>query len=221
MIAVNAVLSPEDVERVRQELAGIEFQDGRTAGVGAVASKVKQNTQAPFGDPRTKALAEFVRKAFERSEVFSLFARPARWSELRFARYAQSDAYGTHLDNAIMPAADGGRMRSDLAFTLFLADPGSYEGGELVLEGLDGSRRLKLPAGSAYLYSTGVPHRVEAVTRGERLVCVGWVQSLLRRPDQRELVFDLDRASMMVDDRDARILLDKSIGALLRLWAEP
>lgn len=221
MIGVEAVLSPEDVERARAELARIAFKDGRATGVGAVASQVKQNTQAPFDDPRAKALADFVRKAFERSPVFSLFARPVRWSHLRFARYAQSDAYGTHLDNAVMASADGGRMRSDLAFTLFLADPGAYDGGELVLEGLDGARRIKLPAGSAYVYSTGLPHRVEAVTRGERLVCVGWVQSLLRRPDQRELIFDLDRASVLVESKEARLLLDKSIGALLRLWAEP
>ena len=38
-------------------------------------------------------------------------------------------------------------MRTDLSATLFLCDPESYEGGELVIEDTYGQHRVKLPAG--------------------------------------------------------------------------
>ena len=112
-------------------------------------------------------------------------------------------------------------MRTDLSFTLFLSEPDTYAGGALLLDGLDGEREARPGAGSLVLYATGVPHRVTPVTAGERLACVGWVQSALRREDQRELLFDLARTRAALPDGEARLLLDKSIGGLLRMWSEP
>ena len=220
MLTLIDVLGAEDVERVRTGLADAPFLDGkRTAG--PAARKVKANVQADGGDRRVQALAAFVRGALERSEVFRLYARPARWSKLLFSKYGTGDAYGLHVDDAIMAADDGDRLRTDLSFTLFLSEPESYEGGALVLAGLDGEREVKLPAGGVVVYPTGVLHRVQPVTSGERLACVGWMQSLVRRGDERELLFDLGRVRASLPDGEARLLLDKSIGGLLRLWIAP
>jgi PKHD-type hydroxylase len=60
---------------------------------------------------------------------------------------------------------------------------------------------------------------VTPVTRGARLACVGWVQSLVRRADQRELLFDLEQVGSGMNPGDA-LLLDKAIGNLLRMWGE-
>jgi PKHD-type hydroxylase len=215
MLTIADVLTAEDVARVREGLGVAPFGDGRRTA-GAAAKKVKANAQADGGDPRVQALVKFVRAALERHPVFSLYARPARWSPVMFNRYLGGDAYGFHVDDPVM-----GEMRTDLSFTLFLSDPGAYEGGALIVDGLDGEREVKLPAGSAVLYPTGALHRVTPVTSGERLAAVGWIQSLIRRADERELLFDLSRVRASLADNEARLTLDKAIGNLVRLWGEP
>jgi PKHD-type hydroxylase len=220
MLTIADVLEAEDVALVRERLTAIRFVDGR-ATAGAAARKVKANAQADPADLGVAPLAAFVRRALERSGVLSSYARPARWSRLLFSRYGVGDAYGLHVDDASMAAEGGGPMRTDLSFTLFLSEPEAYAGGALALDELDGEREARPAAGSLVLYATGVPHRVTAVTAGERLACVGWIQSAIRREDQRELLFDLARTRAVLPDGETRLLLDKSIGGLLRMWSEP
>lgn len=219
LLTITGVLGPDDVARARETLAAVSFRDGkRTAG--AQARKVKANQQADRDDPRVPALGAFVREAMEADELFRLYARPAAWSNLLFSRYGPGDAYGLHTDDATMTASDGGRLRTDLSFTLFLSEPETYEGGELLLNALDGERLMKPPAGSVVLYSTGLLHRVVPVASGERLAAVGWIQSLIRRQDEREILFDLSRVRASLPDSEPRLLLDRAHGALTRLWAE-
>lgn len=218
MLTIAEVLTPEDVERVREGLAAAPFVSGKKTA-GGDAQKVKQNLQADSADAKVQALSKFVRQAVERHPVFSLYARPARWSNVMFSRYHGGDEYGFHVDDPTM--GDGaGRLRTDLSFTLFLADPESYEGGALLVDSLEGEREIKLAAGSAVIYPTGALHRVTPVTSGERLAAVGWVQSLIRRTDEREILFDLSRTRASLPESDARLLLDKAIGNLVRLWGE-
>jgi PKHD-type hydroxylase len=219
MLTIVDALPSEDVLRVREALAGATFRDGR-ATAGAAARAVKRNLQADGAEAAVQALRRFVREGLERHELFTAYARPARWSELLFSRYAPGDAYGLHVDAAVMAADGGGRMRTDLSFTLFLSDPEDYDGGALLLDGVDGEREARPPAGTLVVYETGVLHQVTPVTRGERLACVGWVQSLVRRPDQREVLFDLWRVQAGRTDADARLLLSKTVGDLTRMWAE-
>lgn len=219
MLTLQGVLAPEDVARVVQGLAAASFRDGRKTA-GGDARKVKANLQADGSDEKVAALADFVRKAIERHPVFTAYARPARWSRLMFNRYGPGQAYGVHVDDPMMGAGVE-RLRTDLSFTLFLSDPAAYEGGGLVVDGLDGEREARLAAGDMVLYPTGELHRVEPVTAGERLACVGWIQSLIRRPDQREILFDLSRVRAGLSPGDARLTLDKSIANLVRLWGEP
>ena len=218
MLTLADVLPPEDVARVVEGLAAARFNDGRKTA-GGDARKVKANRQADSGDPAVQALAEFVRAAIERHPVCAAYVRPARWSRLMFNRYGPGDQYGDHIDDPVM-GAEGTRLRTDLSFTVFLSDPESYGGGALVVDGLDGERAVKPPAGGMVIYPTGALHRVEPVNRGERLACVGWVQSLIRRADEREILFDLARARAGLGGGEHRLLLDKSVAALVRLWGE-
>jgi len=220
MLTIADALSPEDVARVREGLASAPFRDGR-ATAGAEARKVKANEQAAQDDPAVQALAKFVREALVRHPVFMGYARPARWSRLLFSRYGEGQQYGLHTDDPTMVAADGGRLRTDLSFTLFLSDPDTYDGGALLLDGLEGEREHRPAAGSVVLYPTGALHRVTPVTRGVRLAAVGWIQSVLRRADEREVAFDLLRVKWSMPEGEARLLVDKSIGALIRMWGEP
>ncbi|MBX7249431.1 MAG: Fe2+-dependent dioxygenase [Caulobacteraceae bacterium] len=220
MLVIADVLSAEDIARVREGLAAAPFVDGRKTA-GPQARKVKANRQAQGADPGVRALAAFVRQALERSPTFVAFARPQRWSRVMFSSYGPGDEYGFHTDDATIESEDGRRMRTDLSFTLFLSDPDTYEGGALLMDGMDGEREYRPAAGSVVLYSTGQLHRVTPVVSGERLAAVGWVHSLLSRADEREAVFDLQRVRWTLPDGPTRLLLDKAIGNLLRMWGKP
>ncbi len=218
MLTVADALAPEDVDRVRERMAALRFVDGRQTA-GPSARRVKFNTQAA-ADDESAALARFVRASLERCEVLNAYARPVRWSRLLFSRYGPGDAYGRHVDDAAMAAQAGGRMRTDLSFTLFLSAPETYAGGALVVDGIEGEREHRPQAGSLVLYPTGALHSVTPVTAGERLACVGWIQSAVRRGDEREVLFDLARVRAGLAEGEGRLLLDKSIGGLLRLWSD-
>lgn len=218
MLMIEGVLAAEDLERVRAGLADAPFRDGR-ATAGGEARKVKANRQALGADEKVAALARFVGGALARHELLRLYARPAKWSPVMFNRYGPGESYGLHMDDAFMGEGDA-RLRTDLSFTLFLSEPDSYGGGELVVTGGEGDRAVKLPAGSLILYPTGALHRVAEVTAGERLAAVGWIQSLVRAPEQRELLFDLGRVRRALAAGESRLLLDKSVGNLLRMWGD-
>lgn len=216
MLLIADVLSPQEVDRVRTGLAGAVFADGRRTAKGA-ARTVKANSQAQ--GEAVQPLARFVRAALERHSLVQLYARPARWSALLFNRYGPGERYGLHMDDPLM-GEGAARLRTDLSFTLFLSDPASYEGGELIIDTVEGERAVRPEAGSLVIYSTGALHRVAEVASGERLAAVGWIQSEVRRADQREVLFDLGRVRATLADGEPRLLLDKSIGNLVRQWAE-
>ena len=131
-------------------------------------------------------------------------------------------SYGSHTDNALMGDAD--LMRSDLSLTLFLSSPNIYSGGELIIEGSQGEASFKLEAGSMVIYPSTTLHRVEPVTRGERLVAVTWVQSLIRDCQDREILFDLDTARQVIFEQYGKTpafdLISKSHANLLRKWVD-
>jgi PKHD-type hydroxylase len=220
-LILQAVLGPEELAQVRERLRALAWAEGkRTAG--AAAAPVKQNLQAKGDDPRTLALERFAREALERHQLFAIAARPHRFSRLLFSRYEPGMAYGAHTDDALM-ASGAERLRTDLAFTLFLSDAAAYEGGALALETAMGEQAIKLEAGDAVLYSAGSIHRVTPVTQGVRLACVGWIQSLVADSGQREILFDLSLTRARLGEagaaREEMLRLDKAISNLLRQWA--
>ncbi|MBL8537789.1 MAG: Fe2+-dependent dioxygenase [Hyphomonadaceae bacterium] len=220
-VILQRVLEPEDLDRVRGELAALVWKPGkRTAG--STARAVKENLQADGGDARTVALERFVLEALRRHPVFESAARPARITRLLFSRYLPGMTYGPHTDDALMGAGED-RLRTDLAFTVFLADSNSYEGGELVVQSPLGEQAVKLEAGDAIVYPASSIHWVAEVKRGERVAAVGWIESFVADSAQREILFDLSmlRATLRHNAADAAALLtlDKSISNLLRMWA--
>ena len=220
-LILQAVLAPEDLDRVRAEMEQLPWSSGkRTAG--AAARGVKENLQADGADPRTQALERFVADALRRHPLFEIAARPARLSRLLFSRYEPGMTYGAHTDDALMGQGED-KLRTDLAFTIFIADAASYEGGELVVQSALGDQAIKLDAGDAILYPAGSIHHVAPVTRGARLAAVGWLQSHIADAGQRELLFDLSIARTRLAEagveRDELLRLDKSISNLLRMWA--
>jgi len=218
-LVVLEVLNPQEVLAVREGLETAPFRDGR-ATAGAAAEQVKRNEQARGDDPAVIDLARRVRLALEAHATVRSLVRPVRWSNLVFSRYAPGQQYGLHVDNAAMYDQGGWPLRTDVSFTLFLSEPETYGGGALLVQDLSGDREFRPPAGHAVFYATSQLHRVTPVTHGVRLACVGWVQSLVRRADQRELLFDLERVRQQLGAEESSLLLDRSIGNLLRMWGE-
>lgn len=218
LIVIEDALTQAELVAIREVLERVPFKDGeRTAGV--TAAKVKQNEQAQGDDPQVIALGHRVKRSLEMHSMIRSLVRPVRWSSLLFSRYGPGQQYGLHADNAVMYDPTGWPLRTDVSFTVFLSDPETYEGGALHIRALDGDREFRPKAGSVVIYSTGLLHRVTPLTAGVRLACVGWVQSLVRRQDQREVLFDLERLRFAAGDEDS-LVFDKIIGNLLRMWGE-
>lgn len=216
ILVLEQVLDPAEAAVLCREAAGLPFGDGRKTA-GRYAREVKANDQAQASPVRDAILAR-VEKALRGHPVFASAARPKSMTPLMLSRYREGQTYGLHVDDALMAG-----LRTDLSFTLFLSDPDSYDGGALVIEDMLEPRAFRLRAGDAILYPSTTLHRVTAVTRGERLAVVGWVESWLRDAGQREILFDLDRAVAEVHGREGHSslfdTLAKTRSNLLRMWA--
>jgi PKHD-type hydroxylase len=225
MVHVPEVLGAEEVARCRAALAQAEWVDGRETA-GHQSGRVKRNRQVKEGSPAALQLGALVLAALERSALFISAVLPQRVFPPLFNQYAEDMRFGSHVDNAIRPIPGGAeRLRTDVSATLFLSDPESYDGGELVVEDTYGSHSVKLPAGDLIVYPASSLHHVTPVTRGERLASFFWVQSLVRDVGQRGLLFDLDMAIVELNktlaDSPALVMLTGVYHNLLRRWSDP
>ena len=192
LLTVPGVLKPDELALARGWLENVRFVDGK-ASAGAAARRVKHNLEAERGAAELERLDEMVMGKLARHPAYRGGALPLHAATPLYIRYAAGMEYGDHLDDPIM-GAGGVRYRSDVAVTVFLSAPEEYDGGELVIRGAAGAQAVKLPAGDAVLYPAGTIHHVNPVTRGERLVAVTWVQSVVRDAARRELLYGLNLA---------------------------
>jgi PKHD-type hydroxylase len=225
MLHVPALLTVEEVARCRSALERAQWKDGRVTA-GYQSAQVKRNQQLLEDSPEALELGQRVLAALERSALFLSAALPQRVFPPLFNRYDASMGFGSHVDNAIraIPRTPV-RLRTDVSATLFLSDPETYDGGELVVEDTYGSHAVKLPAGDLLLYPGTSLHQVTPVTRGVRLASFFWVQSLIRDAGQRGILFDLDSAIVKLNSEvpqsPALVVLSGVYHNLLRQWAEP
>jgi PKHD-type hydroxylase len=224
LLHIPGVLTPEELRRAHALLAGASWTDGRGTA-GAQAAEVKNNEQLPQDGEPARALRAIVMQGLERSTLFFSAALPKNVFPPMFNRYrGETNHYGNHVDAAIR-FAPAGRVRTDISCTVFLSEPGDYDGGELVIEDGAGSQHVKLPAGDLILYPGTHVHRVEPVTRGARIASFFWIQSMVRSDTQRRLLFEMDRHLMRlresVGENDPGIVgLTGTYHNLLRLWAD-
>jgi PKHD-type hydroxylase len=224
LLPIPDLLTAEQVSRARQALADAEWHDGR-ATAGHQSARTKDNMQLPEDSAAARELGEMVLAALGQNALFISAALPRRVFPPLFNRYAGGQSFGTHVDNAIRQVSGTGhRIRTDLSATLFLANPGEYEGGELMVEDTYGSHSVKLPAGHMILYPATSLHHVRPVTSGARMASFFWIESMVRDDGQRTLLFDLDTAIQRLnfDNRDhpSAVQLTGVYHNLLRRWAD-
>ena len=225
MIHIPNVLTADEVAHCRRVLEAAKWVDGRVTA-GHQSAQVKQNLQLPEESRESRELGELVLRGLERTPLFTSAVLPARVFPPLFNRYEGEMTFGAHVDNALRTVPGTPlRLRTDVSATLFLCDPDSYDGGELVVEDTYGEHLVKLPAGDLIVYPSSSLHRVTPVTRGVRLASFFWIQSSIRDDSKRTLLFDLDMAIMEVrrENPESRALLQLTgvYHNLLRHWAEP
>lgn len=223
---IEDVLSPEAADRFMKELAGAPWGDGRVSA-GYQSALAKRNLQLPEACDVARRLGAEIVAALDRNLLFQSAALPAQIFPPLFNRYDGGHAFGTHVDSAIRPdARSGRRVRTDLSATLFLSDPASYDGGELVIEDAYGQKSVKLAAGHMVLYPATSLHMVAPITRGARIASFFWIQSLVSDDGRRAILFDIDISIQRLrqdvgDEHPALIALTGAYHNLIRQWAVP
>ena len=220
---IEGVLTPDQVTAFRQKLASCDWVDGR-ATAGAQSALAKHNLQIDEASPVARELGEIILSALGRNPAFISAALPLRVFPPLFNRYDPGMNFATHVDNAIR-FAGGVRHRTDISATLFLTDPETYAGGDLIVEDTYGEHAVKLAAGDMILYPATSLHRVAAVTAGSRWAAFFWVQSMVADAGRRALLLELDTAIQALtlrvgQDDEALVRLTGAYHNLVRMWAE-
>lgn len=222
IIVVPGLLKPEELHEIDSLMAAISFESGSNTASGA-AKEVKNNMQAARENhPSYRKAQEIVFKAVASSPLIQAGIMPKDILPPIISKYSNNMHYGWHTDSPVM--SNEITIRVDLSMTLFLSDPSTYKGGELVIHTPTGYVPYKLDKGSAVLYPTTRLHCVNPVTEGERVACVTWLQSMIRDTEKRELLFQLKCVQEAIGNGNAQsmenLMLLQLYSNLMRMWAE-
>ena len=221
LVTIPDLLDSTRLDAVCSVLRRGEFVDGKLSA-GKHARGQKNNQELKPASDSFEALNNVVMTQLVQNPLYLQAAMPARICAPIYARYTSGMGYGGHIDDPVMGPANA-RYRSDISISIFLNPPDEYEGGELCIESSQGVTEVKLPAGHAVMYPSTSFHSVRTVSAGERLVAVTWVQSYIRRADQREILLQLDQAREMLaaeSDHPAFSRVETCYANLFRMWAE-
>ncbi len=224
MLTLPDALDAALLGQMRGMLDEAQWHDGRETA-GPIAEQRKRNEQLRVNDKHAVELGRHILQALSRNPRFISFALPARMLSPMFNRYQGGGTYGFHIDNALrVDPLSGERIRTDLSITVFLNEPDEYEGGELIVQDTYGEHGVKLPAGHVVVYPGTSLHRVQPVTRGQRLASFFWIQSLVRDDAQRALLFELDnniqRLGTRPENAEEVLRLSGVYHNLIRFWAQ-
>ncbi len=226
LLHLTQILTAQEVAQAREWMSDetLWLDGGSTAGVQALAQK--NNRQLAQGTEVSKRLQALILLALQRDALFFSAALPKRILPPLFNRYGgESNFYGQHVDGAVLKVPTTGEwLRTDVSCTVFLSDPGDYDGGELMVQDTYGSRGVKLAAGDAVLYPGTSVHQVSPVTRGERIASFFWIESMVRSDEQRRLLFDLDMNLLKLRQQHGETPETTALTGvyhnLLRQWAD-
>jgi len=224
IVSFENVLTPDEVTLMRRQLYSAEWARGISAG--PQAKQVKKNLQIPESAQVLPDLRAQVMRALNRTPEVMSAVLPFKIIPPNFNRYTVEDNhYGKHIDSTLRPLPDGSYLRTDVSATLFLSDPEEYEGGELKIIDTFGEQTVKLPAGSLITYPSGSLHEVTPVTKGERMGCYMFMQSLIRDTEKRRLLYEMDNSLRHLRSEHGEtnaqlVALTGSYNNLVRMWSE-
>ena len=224
LIEIPGLLSAEEVAVAVATLLDQPWVDGKVTA-GQRSAMAKNNRQLSEDAPVAIRLGEQILSRLSDNALFMSAALPKKIYPPLFNRYSGGKAFDWHIDNAIRGLKGvRERVRTDISATLFLADPASYGGGELVIRDTFGEHAVKLPAGHLLIYPGSSLHKINPVTRGERIASFFWIESLVREDSQRQLLLDMDvaiqRLTAQHADDHALLQLSGAYHNLLRRWSD-
>lgn len=221
LIRIPHLLSQQQLDKAQQALSKARFVDGKLSA-GMAAKRIKNNEELAMDQTQVNELNNIVMGNLVRHPVYKNAALPHRIAVPYYARYTPGMFYGDHVDDPVMGTDD--RYRSDISITVFLNAPEEYRGGELVIRTSFGEQQVKYAAGDAVMYPSSSRHHVDEVTEGERLVAVTWLQSMVRDPARREILYGLSLAREKLlrraPDADETAHIDTAYVNLVRMWAD-
>ena len=211
------LLLDEEIKILKANLSSEnnDWEDGKKTA-GSLASKVKNNLQLNRNSDISKKNAGYVVNKLLTNQLIKSFALPKKIHGIMFTKSSKGMKYGRHVDNAFMSSG-----RADLSFSIFLNNKNSYKGGALIVENINAENKFKLNEGEIIIYPSTYLHSVEEITNGERLVCVGWIESYVKSIEEREYLFDIDSGARGILAKYGRSdeldLIFKSYSNLLRV----
>ena len=214
---IHQLLNPKEINLIKNELEKYsqDWEDGKKTA-GSHASIVKNNLQLNRESEISKKLSYLIKSKILSNPLIKSFSLPKIIHGMMFTKSINNMKYGRHIDNPYMSTG-----RSDLSFTISLTDKGIYDGGELIIEEMNSEKEFKLKAGEMIIYPSTYLHSVKEIKNGERLVCVGWIESYVKSIEEREYLFDLDAGAKSLLAKNGRSdeldLIFKSYSNLLRL----
>lgn len=224
IISLPKLLSTTQVAEAKTMLEAADWVDGKTTA-GHLAKASKHNLQLPTNSQTAIDLGSFILARLHDHPLFNSAALANKVLPPMFNCYQADGTFGNHIDNAIRTVPNSHiKIRTDISVTVFLSDPNSYEGGELIIEDTYGEKSIKLAQGDAVLYPSTSTHRVSPVTKGRRLASFFWIQSLIRSDEQRRILFELDQSIQRLALHDVAcdemVKLTGIYHNLLRQWSE-
>jgi PKHD-type hydroxylase len=226
LVCIPNVLDAGQIVSLRSRLDGANqaWVDGRVTA-GYQGAPVKFNQQIDEGSDVALACQRIVVSALETNPLFISAVLPNVIYPPMFNRYGEGMKFGAHVDGSVRIHPHNGRkLRTDVSATLFLTNPGDYDGGELEVDDTYGRHRVKLNAGDMVVYPATSLHQVTPITRGVRTSCFFWVQSLIRDDVQRAVLFQMDEAIQRLNQTKADEIARRSlIGCyhnMVRIWSE-
>ncbi len=216
----HQLLNSEELEILKINLnkSDLPWEDGKITA-GNHASLVKNNLQLNKESQISKKYSFLIRKKILQDDLLKSFTLPKTIHGTMFTKSQEGMHYGRHIDNAYMSSG-----RADLSFTVFLSEKDEYEGGELIIENLNSENEFHLNAGEIIIYPSTYIHSVREVLRGERLACVGWIESYVKSIEEREYLFELDTGARTLLAKHGRSeeldLIFKSYSNLLRVLGD-
>ena len=224
LIDIADVFTADEVDEMRTRLLAEPWVDGKVTA-GQRSARDKFNRQLNEDSALGLLFGQRILARLSENALFMSAALPKRIYPPLFNRYSGGEAFGFHIDNAIRGIKGvRERVRTDLSATLFLTDHETYDGGELVIRDTFGERSVKLPAGHLVLYPGTSVHKVNPVTRGERVAAFFWIESLVREDSQRSLLLDMDVAIQRLNaqqaDDESLLQLSGVYHNLLRRWSD-
>ena len=214
------LLLDEEIKILKSNLLNYNknWEDGKKTA-GSLASKVKNNLQLNRDSDISRKNAGFIIKKILSNPLIKSFALPKKVHGIMFTKSAKGMKYGRHIDNPYMSSG-----RADLSFSIFLNEKNSFEGGELIVENINTENKFKLNKGEIIVYPSTYLHSVNEITKGERLVCVGWIESYVKSIEEREYLFDIDAGAKGILAKYGRSneldLIFKSYSNILRVLGD-